>query len=149
METAANKQAIIDFLLFFNSEEMMEFQNTHCPLARPFDYELSEETRNSMTTYQKSMYDRTHHANVDVVFAGDRNDFTFANFDQLDFYYYIFYSRYNKDSDLTSYLSVTTFKDYPSVTAEQYFNGFYNYLTHKNTANSISVWEAMLNKIQG
>lgn len=149
VENAANKQAIIDFLLFFNSEEMMAFENTQCPLSRPFEYEISEETRNSMTNYQKSVYDRTHHANVDVVFAGDRNEFTFANYDQLDYYYYVFYSRYKPNSDITSYLSVKTFKDYSTVTPEAYFNGFYNYFTHKNTANSKSVWESMLNKIQG
>ena len=132
------------FLMFFNKAENMAIQNKEASLCRPFNYSI-ENVKNSFTHYQKDLYELLHSDNVDVCYRGDDSDFYVANADQLDAYKWNFFSRYKDDSDATSYLSVQTFYENTELTAQRYFQGFYDAYTVK--AGGKSLWDMMMEKV--
>ncbi len=151
VENATNKQAAIDFVAYFNKEDNMDMQHLESASMRPYNYEIDDEVSANMSHLLKDYYNLFTSDRTDVVLTFDTNDFYRANIDQLDLYYWVFYSQYRTTSDIKSYLSVKTFKENNShenlVTAEDYFNGFYRYFTHRVTTGASTVWETMLAKI--
>ncbi len=151
VETATNKQAVIDFLMYFNQAEQMDMQHAESASMRPYTYEIDSVVSANMSHMLKDYYALMTSERTDVVSTTANNDFVRANTDALDRYYWIFYSQFREDGDEKSYLSVKTFKENTShevlVTAEDYFNGFYRYFTKRLKADSKTVWEDMLSKI--
>ena len=136
--------AVKDFVMFYNRSENMGLQNKCSASPRPFSYTLSEEIENTMTDYEKSLYKFFEESsNRNVVFTAANNDFYMANFEELHKRQWIIASKCFDKSDSVSETAVTTFKDNPSLTLKQYFDGLYTRFTDKD----YSVWKTMVKKV--
>lgn len=141
--SGATLAAVKDFVIFFNSQPMMALQNRLSASPRPYNYDISTEEA-KMTVYEKSVYNFFKQSDSrDVVYTAARSDFYMANYEDLSKYNWILSSRYDTSTETVSTVSVKTFKDNPSVTLAQYFNGLYtNY-----AANGAAKWQTMLKRI--
>ena len=152
LENATNKQAAIDFMMYFNMEDNMDMQHNAAASMRPFTYEIDDEVSANMSYLLKDYHNLMSSERTDLVFGTANNDFVRANSTQLNKTNWIFYSQYRERSDEKSYLSIKTFKDNSSaenlVTAEDYFEGFYRVYTYKTNANAKTLWDTMLDKIR-
>ena len=145
VENQANYQAVIDFLMYFNTEAQMAVSNREASQPRPFEYSIEGV---ELSNYQKSLYNLMHDAKTDLVFKSANNDLVVAYPEQLNTsYYWGFYSRYKRGvSDDASYEATKIFYDY-GVSVNDYFYGMYEYYTYKPNANTKSKWEQMLETV--
>ncbi len=129
VETQTNAQAVKDFFMFFNKAENMDMQHAESSSARPFSYEIDSTVSATMSHYLKNYHALLNNERTDVVFTCANNSFYRANIDNLDRYYWLFFSNYKEGTDQTSYYTIKTFKENSNnenlVTAEDYFNGLY------------------------
>ena len=150
VETAANKQAVLDFFAFFNKAEHMDMQHNASSSIRPFEYEIDDTVSANMSHYLKNFYSTFNSEKTDVVLGVSNSDFYRVNYDNLGQYRWILYSRYKENSDETSYTPLKLFKDNPTfesnINAETFFEGLYRQLTYKVSGGK-SEWEKMLDKI--
>lgn len=141
--TGATLDAVKDFVMFFNTQPMMALQNRLSATPRPFNYDISTEEA-KMTNYEKSVYNFfKQSASRDVVYTVARSDFYMANYEDLSKYEWILSSRYDTSTSNISDVSVKTFRDNPSLTLTQYFNGLYINFAADNAAK----WQTMLSRI--
>ncbi len=151
VETRSNKQAVIDFFMFYNMAQNMDMQQNEASSIRPYDYELDATVQSEMSYLAKDYYRLMNDENTDVVFGHANNNFVRANIDNFDRYFWVFYSQFN-DHDSASYACVDTFRNHNDpteainsyVTAESYFKGF-EYL-YTNRASGKSEWQLMLER---
>lgn len=142
--SGATLEAVKDFVTFFNTQPMMALQNRLSASPRPFNYDISTE-EDKMTNYEKSVYNFfKQSASRDVVYTAARSDFYMANYEDLSKWEWILSSRYDTSTSNVSDVSVKTFKDNPSLTLNQYFNGLYTNFA----ADGAARWQTMLNRIE-
>ena len=139
----ANEQAVIDFFMYFNNPESMAISNREASQPRPFDYSI-DDIKDTMSNYQISLYNMLHDDRTDVVLGASSNDFMVANADQINNYYWQFYSNYETTSDEKSYLVVQTMYE-RNVTAKSFFEGLERAYTKK--IGTQSKWDEMLAKV--
>ena len=151
VEGAANEQAVLDFLAFFNRSEHMDMQHNASSSIRPFEYEIDSTVSANMSYYLKNFHATFNSDKTDVVLGVANTDFYRMNYDTLGQYYWVFYSRYKENSDVTNYTPLKLFKDNPTfesnINAETFFEGLERQLTYKATSSSKSNWEEMLGRI--
>ena len=143
VEGQVNEQAVTDFFLYYNSEENMAIQNREASQPRPFEYSI-DSIKDTMSNYQISLYNMLHNDRTDVVFAGDSNDFTIANKDQINNYYWLLYSSYDVNSDEAAYTPVQIMYE-RDATAKTFFEGLERVYTKK--VGGQSKWDEMLGRV--
>ena len=121
----------------------MAIENREASQPRPFDYSI-DSVKDTMSNYQISLYNMLHSDRTDVVFAGDSNDFTVANSDKINNYYWLLYSNYDVASNEKSYTPVQIMYE-RNVTAKGFFEGLERAYTKK--IGTQSEWDVMLGRV--
>lgn len=111
------------FYQYIHSEEALTTFNTITGLTRAFDYELSDEQYNKLSTFGKQVYDLKHDENVEIIHAVSTNPTYIKNSsafveDEWGFATVL--------SDNTEYKHPwRAFINNPGLTVEDYFAGLY------------------------
>ncbi len=138
VESKPNKQAVIDFFMFYNKAENMDLQHNEASSIRPYNYVIDQDVKDNMSYLAKDYYNLMNNPKVDVVYATANNEIVRSNSDYLDKWKWVFYSKYHTSVSVPSNASLVTFRENsnpavePYVTAEMYFDGFYKTLTDNN-----------------
>ena len=119
-------ELIKKFIQYVHSNEGLSIFNSVTSMTRPFEYTIENDMWNNMSYYGQSLYEYTK--NADIVYPLNSGDAMFLDNETFfnAAYNWSFTSIISGQTVVTSDMP-SRFKNYPSMTAAQYFNGMYDY----------------------
>jgi ABC-type glycerol-3-phosphate transport system substrate-binding protein len=112
-----------EFLRFCHTDEALRTFTRNTGVFRPFDYELTDEEMESLTPFSKTLYEIYHSPRTRMVYDLNRCDLRIQNAQ----YFRDEWPYYSSVGGAVYQYPFQAFANNPSLTADDYFKGLYDY----------------------